>query len=72
MAGSSSHVLVGVGRWLHKELAALWPVFLFFLVGFLLLILLIKVALCEFSIEVAVLSNAEIGAQLACESGAYT
>jgi hypothetical protein len=50
----------------------LWPVFLFFLVGFLLLILLIKVALCEFSIEVAVLSNAEIGAQLACESGAYT
>ena len=68
MAGSSSHVLVGVGRWLRKELAALWPVFLFFLIGFLLLILLINVALGEFSIEVRVISNAVIGALLAAKA----
>jgi hypothetical protein len=68
MAVTSSHALVGVGRWLRKELVAIWPVFLFFLIGFLLLILLIKVALAEFSIEVAVLSNAVIGALLAAKA----
>jgi hypothetical protein len=68
MTASSSHGLVRVGRWLRKDLVALWPVFLFFLIGFLLLILLIKVALGEFSIEVALLSNAVIGALLAAKA----
>lgn len=68
MAGTLSQGFSGVGRWLRKELIAIWPVFLFFLVGFLLLILLLKAALAQFSIEVRVLSNAVIGALLAAKA----
>ncbi len=68
MAATLSHGFAGVGRWLHKELAAAWPVFLFFLVGFLLLISLIKLALAQFSVEITVLSNAVIGALLAAKA----
>jgi len=52
----------------EPEFNALWPVFVFFLVGFLLLILLLKAALAQFSIEVTVLSNAVIGALLAAKA----
>jgi hypothetical protein len=68
MAASLSHGFAGVGRWLHKEFVAIWPVFLFFLVGFLLLITLIKLALAQFSVEITVLSNAVIGALLAAKA----
>jgi hypothetical protein len=68
MAASLSHGFVGAGRWLRKELVAIWPVFLFFLVGFLLLISLIKLALAQFSVEITVLSNAVIGALLAAKA----
>jgi len=68
MAASLSHGVVAVGRWARKEFNALWPVFVFFLVGFLLLILLLKAALAEFSIEVRVLSNAVVGALLAAKA----
>ena len=46
-----------MGKWLRKELVSIWPVFLFFLVGFLLLISLIKLALSEFSIQVTAVSR---------------
>jgi hypothetical protein len=68
MAGTTTHEVGGVGGWLRKEFAALWPVFLFFLVGFVLLISLIKLALAQFSIEVSVISNAVIGALLAAKA----
>jgi hypothetical protein len=68
MAASLSHGFAAVGRWARKEFSALWPVFVFFLVGFLLLILLLKAALAVFSIEVTVLSNAVIGALLAAKA----
>jgi hypothetical protein len=68
MAGTSSHGFAGVGGWIRKEFIAIWPVFLFFLVGFLLLISLIKLALAQFSIEVTVLSNAVIGALVAAKA----
>ena len=68
MAASLSHGFLAVGRWARKEFNTLWPVFVFFLVGFLLLILLLKAALAEFSIEVTVLSNAVIGALLAAKA----
>src|SRR5215472_13949669 len=68
MAGTLSHGFAGAGRWLRREFSAIWPVFLFFLVGFFLLILLLKTALAQFSIEVAVLSNAIIGALLAAKA----
>lgn len=68
MATSLSHGFVAVGIWARKEFNALWPVFVFFLVGFLLLILLLKAALAQFSIEVTVVSNAVIGALLAAKA----
>jgi hypothetical protein len=68
MAASLSHGMAGVGRWLLKEFLAIWPVFLFFLVGFLLLISLIKLALEQFSVEIPVLSNVIIGALLAAKA----
>src|SRR5215471_5910533 len=68
MAATLPHGFLAVGRWARKEFNALWPVFVFFLVGFLLLILLIKAALATFSIEVTVLSNAVIGALLAAKA----
>jgi hypothetical protein len=40
--------------WLRKEFVAILPVFLFFLMGFLLLITLIKLALAQFSVEIRV------------------
>jgi hypothetical protein len=68
MAAALSHGLAGAGRWLHKEFVAAWPVFLFFLAGFLILITLIKLALAEFSIEITALSNAVVGALLAAKA----
>lgn len=65
---SLDHSLTGIGGWLRKELAALWPVFLFFLVGFVLLISLIKLALMQFSIEITVVSNAVVGALVAAKA----
>jgi hypothetical protein len=63
-----SHGIAGAGRFLHKELVAIWPVFLFFLVGFLLLITLIKLALENYSIEVLAVSNAVVGALFAAKA----
>jgi hypothetical protein len=68
MAGTLSNGLAGIGRWLRKEAIAIWPVFVFFLIGFLLLILLIKLALEQFSVEITVISNALIGALLAAKA----
>ncbi|MBV8137781.1 MAG: hypothetical protein JO121_19455 [Deltaproteobacteria bacterium] len=68
MAAAIPHGFAALGRWARKEFNALLPVFVFFLVGFILLILLLKAALAEFSIEVSVLSNAIIGALLAAKA----
>ena len=66
--GNVSRIFVSVAKCLRRELVAAWPVFLFFLVGFLLLLLLIKLALANFSIEVTALSKAVIGALLAAKA----
>lgn len=68
MAALFSRGFARVGGFLRREFVAAWPVFLFFLVGFLLLILLVKLALAEFSIEVRALSNAVVGALLAAKA----
>jgi hypothetical protein len=47
MAASSSHGLARALRWLRKEFIVIWSVLLFFLVGFLLLISLVKMALAN-------------------------
>ena len=53
---------------LYREMRALWPVFLFFLIGFMLLAFLIKTALADFSIEITVLSNTIVGALIAAKA----
>ena len=60
--------LGGIAQFLRREFDAGWPVFLFFLTGFSLMILIIKLALAEFSIGIAVLSNAMIGALIAAKA----
>jgi hypothetical protein len=50
------------------ESAAAWPVFLFFLTGFLLLLLLVKLVLANLSIEMTALSKAVVGALLAAKA----
>ncbi len=67
-ANTFSHWLLAVGRVARKEIVAVWPVFLFFLIGFSFIILLIKLALAQFSIEVTVLSNAIVGALTAAKA----
>ena len=57
-----------IGKFLRREFAAAWPVFLFFVVGFLLLLLFIKLALANFSIEITALSKAVIGALFAAKA----
>lgn len=68
MAASISHGVAGAGRFLRKELVAAYPVFLFFLISFLLLLFLIKLALVAFAIEITALSNAVVGAMIAAKA----
>lgn len=68
MAATLSHGIAGVSRILRKEIVAAWPVFLFFLTGFLLLFLLIKLVLARFSIEITVVSYAVVGALIAAKA----
>jgi hypothetical protein len=68
MAATLSYGIGKVSGFLHKEFVAARPVFLFFLTGFLLLFLLIKLALANFSIEVTGLSNAVVGALIAAKA----
>jgi hypothetical protein len=68
MAATMSHGIAGVSRFLRKEFVAAWPVFMFFLTGFLLLFLLIKLALVEVQIEITALTNALVGALVAAKT----
>jgi len=56
------------GRWLHREFVAARPVFIFFLVAFLLQLSIIKLAVAQFSIPVTALSKAVIGALFAAKA----
>ncbi len=61
-------IVAAIGKFLRREFFAAWPVFLFFLVGFLILLAIIKLALANFSIEVTALSKAVVGALLAAKA----
>jgi hypothetical protein len=56
-----------VARWLGHELAAMAPAALFFLVGFALILLILKLFVAEYSIELRVISNAVVGALFAAK-----
>lgn len=60
--------LAASGRWLVREFDSLWPVFLFFLVAFLIQLLIIKLTVAQFSIEITALSKAVVGALLAAKA----
>ncbi len=66
--GNLLRMFASVCEFLRREFVAAWPVFLFFLVGFMLLLLLIKLALANFSIEVAALPKAVVGALFAAKA----
>jgi hypothetical protein len=61
-------IFASIGRFLRREFAAAFPVFLFFVVGFLFLLLFIKLALANFAIEMTALSKAVIGALFAAKA----
>jgi hypothetical protein len=60
--------VIATGRWLHREYNAARPVFVFFLVAFLLQLLIIKLAVAQFSIPVTALSRAVVGALFAAKA----
>jgi len=66
--GTAEHAFAAIGKWLHREFVAAWPVFLFFSIGFLLLLTIVKLVLANFSIEVPALSKAVIGALFAAKA----
>ena len=60
--------IAAVGRWLYREFVAAWPVFLFFMIGFTLLLSIIKLTLATFSIEMTAFSKALVGALFAAKA----
>ena len=66
-ARRSLHSVWGLLRWLRAEFRASRPAFFFFLIGFLLVLLIVKLALADYSIEVSTISRALIGALVAAK-----
>src|SRR6266849_4647927 len=60
--------LVAAGNWLWREFVSIWPVFLFFLVAFLIQLLIIKLAVEQFSIPLAAFSKAVVAALFAAKA----
>ncbi len=60
--------LAAAGNWLWSEFASLWPVFLFFLVAFMIQLLIIKLAVEQFSVQLTAFSKAIVGALLAAKA----
>jgi hypothetical protein len=65
--GGIKSTLATAGHWLWEELWRVIPIALFFLIGFLLVLLIIKVTLAQYSIEVTTVSRAIIGALIAAK-----
>ena len=60
--------VTATGKWLHREFVAARPVFIFFLVAFLLQFLIIKLAVARFSIPITAFSKAAVGALFAAKA----
>jgi hypothetical protein len=56
------------GKWLHREFVAARPVFIFFLIAFMLQFLIIKLAVAQFSIPISAFSKAVVGALFAAKA----
>jgi len=59
--------LASAGHWLWEELWRVIPIALFFLIGFMLVLLIVKVTLAEYSVEFSTVSRAVIGALIAAK-----
>ncbi len=66
--GNGLRIFVSVGKWFYREFIEAWPVFVFFLAGFLLLLMIVKLVLADFSIEATALSKAIVGALFAAKA----
>jgi hypothetical protein len=62
-----SSPLASVGHWLWEELWRVIPIAAFFFIGFMLVLLLIKLTLAQYSIESATVSRAVLGALIAAK-----
>jgi hypothetical protein len=62
-----SSPLASAGHWLWEELLRILPITAFFLVGFLLVLLIVKLSLAQYSIEMSTLSRAVLGALIAAK-----
>jgi hypothetical protein len=60
--------LTAIDRWARHELAEAWPPFLFFLSGFLMLLLIVKLTLATLDVRLTALSKAIVGALLAAKA----
>jgi hypothetical protein len=60
--------LAAARKWLRCEFVSIWPVFLFFLVAFLIQLLIIKLAVEQFSIPLTAFSKALVAALLAAKA----
>jgi hypothetical protein len=60
--------ITATGRWLHREFVAARPVFIFFLVAFMLQFMIIKLAVAQFSIPLTAFSKAVVGALFAAKA----
>jgi hypothetical protein len=67
MSGLSQRISAA-GQWLHREFIAARPVFIFFLVAFMLQLSIIKLAVAQFSIPITALSKAVVGALFAAKA----
>jgi hypothetical protein len=60
-------IVASAGNWFWEELWRVIPIALFFLIGFMLVLLIIKLTLAQYSIEVSTVSRAVLGALIAAK-----
>ncbi|SRR5579885_1478604 len=63
----ASSIAASAGHWFWEELWRVVPIAIFFLIGFLLVLLIIKLTLAQYSIEVSTVSRAVLGALIAAK-----
>jgi len=66
-AGTKRSRIYSAANWLWEEFWKILPIALFFLTGFMLVLLIVKLTLAQYSIEVSTVSKAVIGALIAAK-----
>jgi hypothetical protein len=63
----STSIAASAGKWFWEELWRVIPIAVFFLIGFMLVLLIIKLTLAQYSIEISTVSRAVLGALIAAK-----